>query len=44
MGVTLEDRIRGSVYAQALGDALGAPFEFAEPDAVEKKTGEKQKI
>ena len=41
MGVTLEDRIRGSVYAQALGDALGAPFEFAEPDAVEKKTGEK---
>ena len=41
MGVTLEDRIRGSVYAQALGDALGAPFEFAEPDAVEKRTGEK---
>ena len=28
-----KDRIRGSVLGQALGDALGAPFEFAAPDA-----------
>ncbi len=27
------DRIRGSVLGQALGDALGAPFEFAAPGA-----------
>lgn len=41
MKATLESRIRGSVFAQALGDALGAPFEFAPADAVEKRTGEK---
>lgn len=41
MKPTLQSRIRGSVLAQAWGDALGAPFEFAPPDAVEKRTGKK---
>ncbi len=40
MKPTLQSRIRGSVLAQAWGDALGAPFEFAPPDAVKKRTGE----
>ena len=40
MKPTLQSRIRGSVLAQAWGDALGAPFEFAPPDAVKKSTGE----
>jgi ADP-ribosylglycohydrolase len=39
MQATLKSRIRGSVLAQALGDALGAPFEFAPVDAVERRTG-----
>ncbi|HCL27088.1 MAG TPA: hypothetical protein DIC52_01460 [Candidatus Latescibacteria bacterium] len=30
----IRERIRGSVLGQAFGDALGAPFEFAPPDAV----------
>ena len=37
----LPSKIGGSVLAQALGDALGAPFEFAPTDAVERRTGEK---
>lgn len=41
MKPTLKSRIRGSVLAQALGDALGAPFEFAATAAVEQRTGEK---
>ena len=41
MQATLKSRIRGSVLAQALGDALGAPFEFAPADAVERRTGKK---
>ena len=41
MKPTLKSRIRGSVLAQALGDALGAPFEFAAADSVERRTGEK---
>ena len=36
---TMKDRIRGSVLGQALGDALGAPFEFAPPGAVREATG-----
>jgi ADP-ribosylglycohydrolase len=39
MSATLKARIRGCVLAQALGDAMGAPFEFAPPDAVERRTG-----
>ncbi len=35
----LSDRVRGSVLLQAYGDALGAPFEFAESGAVERDTG-----
>ncbi len=35
----IQDRVRGSVLAQALGDALGAPFEFAEVGSVERVTG-----
>ena len=35
----MRDRIRGSVLGQALGDALGAPFEFAPPGAVREATG-----
>jgi len=35
----LVDRVRGAVLLQAVGDALGAPFEFAESGAVERQTG-----
>ncbi len=41
MTPTLKNRIRGSVLAQALGDALGVPFEFASVDVVEAQTGNK---
>lgn len=37
--LTRQDRIRGSVLGQALGDALGAPFEFAHPGAPQAATG-----
>lgn len=35
----LVSRVRAAVLLQAFGDALGAPFEFAETGAVERDTG-----
>ena len=35
----LVNRVRGAVLLQAFGDALGAPFEFADSGAVERETG-----
>lgn len=39
MTLEVADKIRGAVLLQAFGDALGAPFEFAETGAVKRDTG-----
>ena len=39
MAIDRAEKIRGAIFLQAFGDALGAPFEFAETGAVERDTG-----
>lgn len=34
-----EDRIKGMVYGQAIGDALGAPCEFKSPESIKAEFG-----